>query len=454
MGSEGTAENSPAFQRRDQVRHGVSPEGTAERRSVCFSRAFGTRPSTRSIPALKRRAIVRTPFGSGDSTKSCPLQELRRASACIASIILLLAGCASAPETASTPEPKSKTPRVVSPEISADNHVTFRLRASKAHSVALAGEFMKSTNSFSKGKDGVWTMTIGPVAPEIYSYNFVIDGVRTIDPGNPDVKTGSTPSTISSLLEVPALSPTFYDAQIVPHGEVHTLWYFSKSLSTTRRVTVYTPPGYEKGTQALPVLYLLHGANADETAWVKLGRANLILDNLLAEGKTKPFIVVMPFGYGSNPNVPDPEKGNTARFSRDLLEDLIPCIESRYRVETNREARGIVGLSMGGGEALSIGLNHLGLFSYVGGFSAGIGNATDFPTNYSPLLAEPDANAQLRLLWLGCGKEDTSHFKDLVNFSDFLTKHGIRYTLRETEGAHTWMVWRRYLYEVAPQLFQ
>jgi enterochelin esterase family protein len=298
-------------------------------------------------------------------------------------------------------------------------------------------------------------VTLGPLEPEIYHYNFTVDGVRTIDPGNPEVKTGSTAQTISSILEVPGDTPTFYDGQPVPHGEIHTHWYHSKSLGTLRRLTVYTPPGYERHRWSrFPVLYLLHGANADEDAWHRLGRANLVLDNLLAAKKTKPFIVVMPFGYGVLPGTPGEQRQNTARFSRDLIEDVIPFIQSRYRARKGRAHRALIGLSMGGGQALNIGLNHLELFSHVGGFSSGLGRAPDWTNTYSRLITAPEtANQKLRLLWIGCGNEDGA-FRANKNFSDFLSGHRIRHTFRETGGAHTWMVWRRYLHEIAPLLFQ
>lgn len=342
-----------------------------------------------------------------------------------------------------------------SPEIAADRSVTFRLVAPQARDVLVSGEFMQGAKPLAKGDGGVWSLTIGPLEPEIYHYNFTIDGVRTIDPGNPHVKTGSTPSTISSILEVPAATPAFYDGQAVPHGEIRTHWYPSKSLGTLRRLTVYTPPGYDSDTKTrYPVLYLFHGANADETAWYRLGRANLILDNLLAAKKTLPFIVVMPFGYGVPPGTPGGQGQNTAKFSSDLIGDVIPFIQSRYRTHTDRERRAIAGLSMGGGQALSIGLNHLELFSYVGGFSSGLGRGDDFAKTYASLIAQPEAaNRKLRLLWIGCGKED-SVFAGSKNLSSFLTQHQVKHTFRETAGAHTWMVWRRYLHEVAPLLFR
>ena len=329
---------------------------------------------------------------------------------------------------------------VVSPEVGADRRVTFRLLAPKAHDVLLSGEFMEGTQNLVKGNDGVWSVTLAPVEPEIYHYNFIIDGVRTIDPGNADVKTGSTPSTISSILEVRGSAPAFYDAQQVPHGQIRTHWYPSKALNRVRRLTVYTPPGYDRDRETrYAVVYLFHGANADENAWYRLGRVNLILDNLLAAGTVKPFIVVMPFGYG---------------IETDLIPDVIPYIESQYRTAADRDHRAIVGLSMGGGQALSIGLNHLELFSYVGGFSSGLGRAAEWPKTYAGLVEHPDAaNKKMRLVWIGCGKEDGA-FAASKSFSSFLEEHQIAHTFRETSGAHTWMVWRRYLNEMAPLLFR
>jgi enterochelin esterase family protein len=342
---------------------------------------------------------------------------------------------------------------IASPDILPDGRVTFRLNAPKADEVILTGEFLDGPRSFAKDADGIWSVTVGPIAPEVYHYNFTIDGVRTIDPANAQLKTGSTPGTITSVLEIRHPSPGFYDAQPVPHGEIRTHWYDSKSLGTVRRLTVYTPPGYDKNRSTrFPVLYLFHGANADENAWYRLGRANLILDNLLAAGKIRPFIVVMPFGYGVTPG--GPQADNTAKFGRDLIEDVIPYVDDSYRTHANRTNRAIVGLSMGGGQALSIGLNNIELFSHVGGFSAAIGNAANVPTTYARLVGNvSESNEKLKLLWIGCGTED-SLFGASKNFSEWLTANKVTHTFRETSGAHTWMVWRRYLHEITPLLFR
>jgi enterochelin esterase family protein len=345
--------------------------------------------------------------------------------------------------------------QVRSPEVGPDRRVTFRLRAPQATEVTVSGEFQSGSVAMTKDSAGVWSVTVGPLKPEIYNYNFTIDGVKTIDPGNAEVKTGSTPSTIASILEVKGDGPAFYDAQSVPHGEMHTLWNQSKSLGTIRRVVIYTPPDYAYASHPYPVLYLFHGANADETAWMRLGHVNLILDNLLAAGKIKPFIVVMPFGY---PAPPGSESAGgfgsvTEGFSRDLIGDVIPLVEFNYHVYKDREHRAIAGLSMGGQESLTIGLNHLDLFSYVGGFSAAV-RPQEFTKNFAALTADPKAaNAKLHLLWIGCGTDD-SLFSAAQSFSAFLDQAQIKHTFYTMPGAHTWMVWRNFLVQFAPQLFQ
>jgi enterochelin esterase-like enzyme len=345
---------------------------------------------------------------------------------------------------------------VKSPEVGPDRRVTFRLRAPEVHSVSIAGEFVKGSKSLVKDESGVWSFTTEPLPPEIYGYNFTIDGVKTIDPGNADVKTGSTAGTIQSLLQVPGDTAAFYDAKAVPHGEIRSEWYHSRSLHTIRRMTIYTPPGFDaSGRTRYSVLYLLHGANADETAWTRLGHVNLILDNLLADGKIKPFLVVMPFGYGAPPGT-EPFNGSfdgiAESFSKDLLGDVILFVESRFPVIKDRDHRALAGLSMGGDESLVIGLNHLELFSYVAGLSAAIRPA-DFPKNFGPLAADAQAtNAKLRLLWIGVGKDDNL-FGATDSFSKFLDQSKVKYTYKTIPGAHTWIVWRQFLQEIAPQLF-
>ena len=352
------------------------------------------------------------------------------------------------------------TPAVRSPEIAADKHVTFRLNAPQASSVTVSGsEFLKGEVPLTKDASGVWSVTVGPVAPEIYDYNFTIDGVKTIDPGNYDVKFGSTASTIQSLLNVPGDAPRFFDVQNVPHGEIRTDWYDSKSLGAIRKVTIYTPPGYDaSGKTKYPVLYLFHGANADETAWTRLGHVSEIMDNLLASGKIKPFVVVMPFGYPAPPSAPGTAAGPgftsvTEGFTKDLLGDVIPYVESHYTVYKDRDHRAIAGLSMGGIESLTIGLNHLDEFSYVAGFSAAISPAT-FDKDFSAIKADPKAaNAKLHLLWIGCGEQD-GLFAASKSFDGYLNDAGVKHQFYSMPGVHSWIVWRHFLAEYAPQLFR
>jgi enterochelin esterase family protein len=351
----------------------------------------------------------------------------------------------------------------LSPEILSDRRVVFRLSAPKVSEVAVTGEFTATPLAMEKDEKGEWSVTSAPIAPEEYYYNFLIDGVRTLDPGNPKIKMGSTPSTIQSVLHIPGEETAFFEPQAGPHGVVHECLYPSKSLDGIRRALVYTPPDYnQSSSRKYAVLYLLHGANGDENVWTRQGRANVILDNLLAAGKTKSFIVVMPFGYGESPMTRRPASSNGGRsglsrntelFSRDLLEDLIPYVEASFRVHTDKPHRALAGLSMGGGEALAIGLNHLDHFDYVAGFSAGINNL-DFNNVFADLTATPPvADKKLKLLWVGCGRED-SLFKANEKFDAFLTRYSVKHTFHVTGGAHTWMVWRHYLREIAPLLFQ
>ena len=351
----------------------------------------------------------------------------------------------------------------LSPEVLDDRRVVFRLFAPRANDVMVTGEFTATPLAMKKDEKGEWTATSAPIAPEEYYYNFHIDGVRTLDPGNPQIKMGSTPSTLQSVLHIPGEETAFFETHAGPHGVVHECLYPSKSLGGIRRVLVYTPPNYNPSSaEKYAVLYLLHGANGDENVWTRQGRANVIIDNLLAAGKTKPFLVVMPFGYGESPLI-RPAAGsnggraspnrNTELFGRDLLDDLIPYVETSFRVHTDKAHRALAGLSMGGGEALSIGLNHLDRFDYVAGFSAGISNL-DFNLTFADLVAHPsEAEKNLKLLWIGCGKED-GLFKANEQFDAFLTHSAVKHAFHVTAGAHTWMVWRRYLRELAPLLFQ
>ena len=357
---------------------------------------------------------------------------------------------------------------VTSPEVAADRRVTFRLPAPEAKVVTVSGDFGPDA-SMRKGEDGVWSVTVGPLDPEMYVYFFTVDGVRLTDPGNPQVKIGYVTTTTTSLLTVPGPGAAFYDIQDVPHGEIRTLLYRSASNGTTRELTVYVPPGYDQArSQRYPVLYLLHGFANDHHSWHRYGRANDILDNLIAAKTIAPFLVVMPLGYGGAyvdgdgngiaPAGSGTFRGDPALYERDLLEDVIPMIDRRYRTVANRKHRAIVGFSMGGGQAGRYGLRHLDTFSTVGIMSAGLGGggtaAAPGTDPVAALAADPSkANAQLDLLWIACGKDDAA-MKGASALHDALTKAGIEHTFVETEGAHHWRVWRRYLRDLSPLLFK
>jgi len=350
-----------------------------------------------------------------------------------------------------------------SPEVHPDRTVTLRLRAPQATQVEVVGEIMRGAGAraMTQGDDGVWTVTIGPLPPEIWIYNFRVNGVSIPDPSNPAIKPVPPGFNISSFVEVPGDSPAFYDARPVPHGDVRMVLYESKAMGVTRWLWIYTPPGYDKSGARYPVLYLLHGNGEAENGWVVNGRANIVLDNLIADRSAVPMIVVMPQGHalqgaGVGPLVRI--AGETGmfseRFPRDLLEDVIPLVEKNYRVRADADHRAVAGLSMGGGQALTIGLANTDRFRYVLGFSAAIdGQFVSSESTLRRALAAPaDMNRRLKLLWISCGREDFLYQANR-QFVDRLVAGGVKVTYRETDGSHVWSVWRKNLHEAAPLLF-
>jgi enterochelin esterase family protein len=345
----------------------------------------------------------------------------------------------------------AQPPAVRSPEVSADGRVTFRVRAPNASKVTVFCECLSSEPALSKGPDGVWSVTVGPIEPDIYEYHFTVDGVDNLDQRNPVVKYNSRPNLIESVVEVPGRSPMFYDVKPVPHGTVSIKYYPSKATGGTRRVFVYTPPNYERSSARLPVLYLLHGADGDETVWTQFGRANLIIDNLIAEKKVAPMVVVMPFAYAYPWHAGVAPEKQRADFERDLTEDLIPFVQGQYRVSTDREQRALAGLSMGGGLTLAIGPRHLDLFSRLAVFSSGGGQNPEQSLGHIGQNAK-SLNDRLKLFWIGVGTEDGA-MVGAKRASDYLNSVGVKHTYKTSPGAHTWIVWRKYLNEVAPLMF-
>jgi enterochelin esterase-like enzyme len=387
-------------------------------------------------------------------------------------LVILFAGaivCAQAP-SAQKPQPQAdarQTPPapVVSPEVLADHRVTFRLRAPNAKEVSVEIEGAGNSPVMQKNAEGVWSATSEPLAPDYYGYSFVVDGVTMFDPSN----SATIPNFLyrASELHVPpapgnsdnSALPAWETAD-VPHGEIHHHFYRSKVVGDDRGYFVYTPPGYDpRGKQTYPALYLLHGYSDDADAWTAVGRANVILDNLIARGKAKPMLIVMPLGYGA-PEILLPSSGgfdapgirqrNLDRFRETLLTEVIPRVEAEYLARKDRDSHAIAGLSMGGAESLLTGLNTLNQFAWIGAFSSG-GLTPDFEKEFPSLDAR--ANAQLRLLWIACGTDD-----DLIKVNRALrawfASKNIRHADIETPGEHSWLVWRRNLTEFAQLLFR
>jgi len=331
-----------------------------------------------------------------------------------------------------------------SPEVAADGRVTFRLRAPKATEVVVAGQWGGEPAPMTKGEEDVWSVTVGPVPAGVWEYSFRVDGLQMIDPGNPAIKPMREPRT--SILHIPGRPPSLYDFQDVPHGVVHCHSYFSKSLGRVRELAVYTPPGYDKQADArFPTLYLQHGSGDNQATWVVHGKAHWILDSLIAQGKARPMVMVMMDGHAALDR-----QGNTEAFERDLLQDVMPFVEANYRVKTAAADRCIAGLSMGGGQSLTIGLNHLDRFAWVAGFSA----SAPSREAVADALDDPAATSRkLKLLWIACGKDDFL-LKRNEDFITLLKDKGIEHEWHLTEGNHSWPVWRGYLGELAPKLFQ
>ena len=374
--------------------------------------------------------------------------------------------------------------QVVSPEINADGTVTFRYQAPKAVKVEVTGDFLPTekmefemngqkvsydapgARAFKEGPNGVWEYTTDfKVAPEFYNYTFRVDGLSVIDPNN--VFINRDVASLTSVLLIPGDRADLYAVHRVPHGSVTKVWYPSETAGFDRRLTVYTPAGYETSKAKYPVLYVLHGIGGDEDAWVTQGRATQILDNLIASGKAKPMIVVFTNGNISEEAAPLENSTNYTRPTMALpktmegtfetsFPEIVKFIDGRYRTIAKKASRAVCGLSMGGFHTLNLSLNYPDMFNYSGMFSAAIGVSD---TSISPMYQDFDGKLATyfakkpALLWIGCGKTDFLYQAN-QEFMKKMDQNGFKYTYMETEGGHIWRNWRIYLSEFVPLLFK
>jgi len=352
-----------------------------------------------------------------------------------------------------------RPPAIVSPEVQPDGRVAFRFADPNALKVEIELEGESTHTPMQKDEHGIWSATVGPLQPDIYGYSFLADGVALIDPSNPLMK----PNLLStqSAVHVPGPPSLPWEVNQVPHGEIHHHFYYSKIASDHRDFYVYTPPNYFGSEKAeYPVLYLLHGFSDDASGWTAVGRANVILDNLIAQGKAKPMIVVMPLGYGDYDVIrrgwgswsnKDLAWRNLSKFTDILLSEVMPQVEQSYRIKKDRGSRAIAGLSMGGAESLLTGLNHLDQFAWIGAFSSGGIDLQEFRAEFTGVNAS--ANQKIKVLWIACGTDD-GLIKINRAFKSWLKDKGVEFTDIETPGVHDWMVWRRNLAAFAPLLFR
>ncbi len=429
---------------------------------------------------------------------------------CVAAVILLLGGAAlvaqqPAPPAGQAPGAPGRGMAMQqagppSPEILPDHRVTFNLMAPNATEVLLNGDWPGGMRQpMNKDDKGVWTITVGPLTPELWGYTFSVNGVRTLDPRNGNTKRDGT--RIDNILLIPGPESDLYEVKDVPHGDVSMVWYDSPTLKLTRRMYVYTPPGYRTSAVKYPVFYLLHGGGGDEDAWFTLGRTSQIIDNLIAAGKAKPMIVVMTNGNarqkmapgsGPVPGQAAPQMGRAAAapgappaaapapgaaapgapgaqpgrgaapavspemaaqmaaFPESLVKDVIPFIEKHYRALPGRDNRAIAGLSMGGGHTVSATNGHPGTFGYIGVWSAGTRQTDDAAVK----LFQAVKNAGVNLYHVGCGLDDKLALTNSQNLVGILKAVGMKHVYRESSGGHSWFNWRIYLKEFAPMLFR
>jgi enterochelin esterase-like enzyme len=345
-----------------------------------------------------------------------------------------------------------------------DNKIIFRLYAPKASEVVVTGEWsaMKKNEYMVKSDTGLWSITIGPFKPEYYGYKFIVDGVTLLDPNNYQIRRDWL--GYESVLLMPGKETDLYFIKDVPAGTMSKVWYDSPILGFRRRMYIYTPPGYETSTGKYPVLYLLHGGMNDEDTWTTMGKVNTIMDNLIALGKAKPMIVVMPNGnpdqaavpfesysFTPDPKLEGPEPMNMVYgyFESSLVKDIVPFLESNYRVLPNKENRAVIGYSMGGGQTYTIVLDNPDVFSYIGLFGPAVFlKGTDDKRMAALKAANP------RLVWIGCGIDDPLNVTVKNDLIPILERYNINHYFLSTAGGHGWINWRIFFSECVPTLFK
>lgn len=337
-----------------------------------------------------------------------------------------------------------RNPVIVSPELGPGNSVTFRFSAKNAKEVLLEVQFLKDKLPMQKDEVGVWSVTVNSIKPDIYPYCFWVDNTQVNDPNNTAIFANERFK--HSLVEIPGDKPLVHSLQNVPHGKISYRYYNSKTLGTTRPLLVYTPPGFDaSGKTKYPVLYLIHGGSDTEETWTKVGKANLIADNLIAQGKAKPMIIVMPYGNVRPKAMPD--------FTPDVINDVIPFVEANYPVLTDSKNRAIAGFSVGGGQTLNIGLTNTDKFAYVCSY-APYPETEEFRknfANYSPDAAK--MNKQLKLFTISVGTDDFLYESVKNNIAMFKSK-GLNLEGYIVDGGHTWMNCKLYLAQTLQQLFK
>ena len=351
--------------------------------------------------------------------------------------------------------PRNAPPVFESHEVQKDNKVTFRYFAPNAKEVKVSTQLAAGAQSMIKGDSGVWTITLGPVKPDMYPYNFQVDGIQIADPRNSVIFPNE--GFQNSIIEITGDVPLVHTIQNVPHGTLSYRYYNSPELGA-RPVLVYTPPGYETDTKTkYPVLYLLHGTTDTEETWAKVGRANIILDNLIAQGKAKPMIIVMPYGR-AYPKISKSSGSlrnwdNLQEIKKDFLNYLFPFIDKNYRTKADKDNRAVAGFSGGGGTSLYIGLNNPDLFSWVCGFAPGM-LKDEFDRNNAVAFENPSlTNQRLKLFWIGVGKED-GLYPVISDYMKVLDEKKIKHETFISDGGHTWMNCKLYLSTIAQKLFK